>query len=98
MGQRLAWRPSAMLPAREAHRSGAPADPFLATRVDLLLPERDRALERVDRLAARVERGGAVRGGDGDHDAGLPDLDPSYTMVDRDPGEPVLRGQLVAEP
>src|SRR4051794_1322757 len=47
----------------------APADPLLPALVDLLLPQRDGLLERVDRVLAGGERVGAVRRGDGDHDA-----------------------------
>src|SRR5437868_4326072 len=42
--------------------------------------------------------GGAMRGGDCDHDARLPDLDAADAMVDRDLAETVLRFQLRREP
>ena len=46
-------------PAARATSLGTAADPLLAALVDLLLPERDRLLERVDRLGAGGERGQA---------------------------------------
>src|SRR6266487_994357 len=61
---------------------GALPDPLLAARVHLFLPERDRLLERIDRLVAGVERRGPVGGRDGDHDARLPDLDAADAVVD----------------
>src|SRR5581483_7866469 len=64
-------------------RSRAAADPLLAALVDLLLPERDRLLERVDRFRAGCQRGGAVRRRDRDHDRGLADLDAAHPVGDR---------------
>src|SRR5439155_4292756 len=77
--------------------SRASTDPFLAAGVDLFLPERDRRLERLDRLAAGVESGRPMRRRDGDDDARLADLDPPEPVVDGDRAQPVARGQLVAE-
>src|SRR3954451_5080730 len=77
--------------------SAALADPLLAARVDLLLPQRDGVLERVDRLLARRERVGAVRARYGDHDARLADLDAAGAVVDRDLLDVVLRLQRVGE-
>ena len=48
---------------------GAAADPFFAALVDLLLPERHRLLERVDRLLHAARAAGAVRRRDGDRHA-----------------------------
>src|SRR2546428_1990639 len=86
-------RPSVMPP----RYSRSASDPLLAAFVELLLPERDRLLQCVDRLTAGVERGRAVRGGDRDHDARLADLYAADAVVDRDPAEPVPRGQVVRE-
>src|SRR5581483_7637876 len=80
--------------SRGARSSAASPEPFLAADVELLLPERDRLLERVDGLAAGVEGGGAVRRRDRDHDAGLADLDAADAVVDRHLRETVLRGQV----
>src|SRR6188472_198406 len=63
---------------------GALADPLLAADVELLLPERHRLFEGVDRLAAGVERRRAMRRRDGDDDTRLADLDRSDAVVDRD--------------
>src|SRR5205823_3689424 len=65
-------------------RLRAPPEPLLAALVDLLLPERHRLLERVDRVLARRQRVVAVRRRDGDRDARLADLDPADPVVDRD--------------
>src|SRR5436189_1458814 len=73
--------------------SRASADPFLAACVDLLLPQRNRLLERVDRLAAGLERCRPVRCRDGDDDARLADLYAADPVVDRDLAQPVRRGQ-----
>src|SRR4051812_24867037 len=77
-------------------------DPLLAALVDLLLPERHALLERVDRVLARCERVGAVRRGDGDHDARLADADPADAVVDGDRAELVagleLGGDLGHDP
>src|SRR5213083_1669220 len=73
-------------------------DPFLAADVELLLPERDRLFQRVDRLAARVERSSAVRRRDGNDDTRLSDLHTADAVMDRDARQGVLRGQLLAEP
>src|SRR5215210_3484968 len=70
--------------------SRALADPFLAALVHLLLPERHRLLERVDRVLARCQCVLAVRRGDGDHDARLADAERADAVVDRD------RAELVA--
>src|ERR1051325_10548473 len=78
--------------------SGPAADPLLAALVDLLLPERHRLLERVDRLAAGGQRSLAVRGGDRDRDARRADLDAPDTVVDRDRAELVALEQARSEP
>src|SRR5581483_128658 len=72
-------------------------DPLLAALVHLFLPERDGLLERVDRLPARGERVRAVRGGDGDHDRELADVDASDPVGDRDLAEVVRPLQLLRE-
>src|SRR6266536_1908033 len=59
--------------------------PDLAVLEVLLLPDRDGALERIDRVAARLERVAAVRGGDGDEHARLADLEPADAVEHRDP-------------
>ena len=53
----------------------AAADPLLAARVELLLPERHLRLERLDRVGACRQRVLPVRRRDGDRDARLADLD-----------------------
>src|SRR5204863_107158 len=73
--------------------SRASADPLLAACVDLLLPQRNRLLERVDRLAAGRERCRPVRRRDGDDDARLADLYAADPVMDRDLAQPVRRGQ-----
>src|SRR5205085_1299517 len=71
-------------PHQTAALTSRPApDPLLAALVDLLLPERHRRLESVDRLLAGGESGLPVWRRDGDQDAGLADLDPSDAVVDR---------------
>src|SRR5262245_60842500 len=48
----------------------------------LLLPHRDGALERVDRVAARVEGVAPMRSGHGDEHRGLADLEPADAVQD----------------
>src|ERR1700752_1694241 len=60
------------------------AYPDLAVLEMLLLPHRDGALERVDRVAARVEGVAPMRGGHGDEHRGLADLEPADAMQDGD--------------
>src|SRR4051812_46335953 len=72
-------------------------DPFLAAGVELLLPERDRLLQGVDRLAACVERSSPMGRRDSDDDACLSDLHPAYAVMNRDARQAVLRCQFVAE-
>ena len=50
----------------------------------LLFPDRHGALESVDGETASVECGGAVRGADGDEDAGFADFETSKTVDDGD--------------
>src|SRR5436190_22584876 len=64
--------------------SGASSDPFLAALVDLLLPERDLLLQRVDSVLAGGERVLPVRRRDGDHNGGAADLDAAGAVVDGD--------------
>src|SRR5262245_20579009 len=59
--------------------------PDLAVLEVFLLPDRYDALERVDCVAARLERVAAVRGGDGDEDARLADLEPADAVEHRHP-------------
>src|SRR5262247_1683404 len=76
---RSTWtRGPTRLAALESH-------PDLAVLEVLLLPDRDGALERIDRISARVERVAAVGGGDGDEHARLADLEPADAVEHRDP-------------
>src|SRR6266571_2278768 len=84
----VASRPVLAVP-RKGQWSGALADPLLAALVDLLLPQRDGLLERVDRLAEGCQSVGSVRGRNGDRDARLPDLDPPEAVADGDSAEVV---------
>src|SRR5947207_14998205 len=54
--------------------------PHLAVLEVLLLPHRDGALERVDRVAARLERVATVRRRHGDQHGRLADLEPASPM------------------
>src|SRR3989442_647689 len=79
---RAAWRaPEARLcvtsPALQAH-------PDLAVLEVFLLPDGHGALERVDRVAARLERIGAVRGRDRDQHRRLADLEAADPVQHRD--------------
>src|SRR4249919_3047272 len=65
-----------------APRSAPSAYPFLTTFVHLLLPERHRQLQLVDRLAAGSQRVGAVRRGNGDDHARLADVHAPDAVVD----------------
>src|SRR5262245_11147190 len=56
--------------------------PDLAVLEVLLLPHRDRALERVDRVAARLEGVAPMCGGHGDEHRGLADLEPADAVQD----------------
>src|SRR5213594_5238945 len=79
---RSIWsRGATRLPALETH-------PDLAVLEVLLLPDRDGALERVDRVPARLERVAPMRGGDGDEHARLADLEPADAMEHRHPLHP----------
>src|SRR5262249_11290863 len=79
-------------------RSRSSPDPFLAAGVDLFLPERDRGLEGLDRLAAGVDGGRPVWRRDGDDDARLADFDPAEPVMYGDRAQPVPLRQLVAGP
>src|SRR5947199_85500 len=70
------------LPALESH-------PDLAVLEVLLLPDGHRALERVDRVLARLERLVTMRRRHGDEDARLADLPPAAGA------EPVLGGDVL---
>src|SRR6476620_7053632 len=66
--------------------SRSAADPLLAARVDLLLPERHPFLELVDRVTAGGERVAPMRRRHGDHHRRLADPDAADAVVDRDRG------------
>src|SRR2546425_10656042 len=70
-----------MLPALETH-------PDLAVLEVLLLPNGHRALERVDRVLAGLERLRAVRRRHGDEHARLADLEPADAVEHRDAAHP----------
>src|SRR5262249_33357947 len=81
----MAWRPRGArtvssttgavrdLASLEAH-------PDLTVLEVLLLPDGDRLLERVDRVAAGLERVTSMGGRDGDQHARLPDLQPTHPV------------------
>src|SRR2546428_10139133 len=81
----IAWRRM----VRPICSRGATRLPALETPPDLaglevlLLPDRDGALERVDRVPARLECVAAMRGGDGDEHARLADLEPPDAVEHR---------------
>src|SRR5215207_10162776 len=56
------------------------AEPGSAVRIMLLLPDRDDFLDPLDRIAAGLERGVAVRRGDADDDACLTDRERADTV------------------
>src|SRR4026207_1976775 len=76
---------------------GTAADPLLAALVELLLPERHLAFERVDCFLARGKCVLPVWRRDGDHDAGLADPDPARAVVDRDLAEVVTALQVLSD-
>src|SRR5689334_6723243 len=60
--------------------------PHLAVLEVLLLPDRHRLLQGIDREAAGLEGGAAVRRGDRDHHARLADLEAPDAVHERDAG------------
>src|SRR4029450_10213961 len=70
------------------------ADPDLAVLEVLLLPDRYRLLQRVDREAAGLEGFAAMGRGDRDHHAGLADLQATDAVNEGDPADdrPELEG------
>src|SRR6185437_12170558 len=56
--------------------------PHSAIRGELFFPDRHGALQRVDRVAAGVERGGAVRRAHGDQHARLANVEPPQSVND----------------
>src|SRR6185312_6570259 len=65
-------------------RQGSPLDPLFAVFRDLFFPDGHGRLERIYRMAAGLERLGAMRAGDDDDDAALADLQPPDAMDDGD--------------
>jgi hypothetical protein len=59
-------------------------DPVRAAGRELLLPDRDGLLQRVDRETAGLERLGAVRRGGRDHHRGLADREPAHAVRERE--------------
>ena len=65
-------------------RKGLAIRPNRAIFEMLLFPDRHGALQSIDRVSARVERGGAVRGTHRDPNAGFANLKPPQAMHDND--------------
>src|SRR4029450_12236488 len=63
------------------------ADPDLAVLEVLLLPDRHRLFQRVDRETARLEGFAAMGRGDRDHHAGLADLQGTEALCEGDPAD-----------
>src|SRR6185295_9136013 len=81
----IAWRRMvrSTCPSRDNRLPALQPHPDLAVLEILLLPDRHGALERVDRVTARLERIPAVLGGDADQHARLADLEPPGSVQQR---------------